>query len=174
MRFNGSVSQLECFNGTSYMIKVIPDNFNANDFDSLKVIWLRNNLPFTETKTFELYPISLTGTYSAIVTVYKNNRSCSFDLNDVIITEIPNAAFSLNTDLICETDSIVLSLNNYINNVSYNISSPGSSSQSLGNGKYKLKWNTPGVYSVKVETDFNGCKSDYKPGDCQKNWICLW
>ncbi|MBK7094314.1 MAG: gliding motility-associated C-terminal domain-containing protein [Saprospiraceae bacterium] len=161
MRFNGSVSQLECFNGTSYMIKVIPDNFNANDFDSLKVNWLRNNLPFTETKTFELYPISLTGTYSAIVTVYKNNRSCSFDLNDVIITEIPNAAFSLNTDLICETDSIVLSLNNYINNVSYNISSPGSSSQSLGNGKYKLKWNTPGVYSVKVETDFNGCKSDY-------------
>lgn len=161
MKFNGSISQLECYNGSSYMIKILPVNYDASEFDSLKVTWLRNGVPFSETKTFELHLVHLTGTYSAIVTVYKNNRSCSFNLNDVIITEIPDAAFTLNTDLICETDSVVLSLNSFMNNVSYNFSSSNCSVKSLGNGNYQLKWNVPGLYSVKAESDFNGCKTEY-------------
>ena len=161
MRFDGNVTQLECNNGTSYMIRIIPVNFNAEDYDSIKVTWMRNNILYKETNTFELFPLSLSGTYSAIVTVYKNNRFCSFNLNDVNITEIPDAAFTINNDLICQTDSIELTLNNFSNLVSYNISSLNSAVQVLGNGKYKLKWNVPGIYGVTVETDFNGCKTEY-------------
>ncbi|MGE5356146.1 MAG: gliding motility-associated C-terminal domain-containing protein [Deltaproteobacteria bacterium] len=161
MKFSGSLSDLECYNGSSYMLKVNAPGFNSLDYDSIKVSWLLNNVYYKETSTLQLFPITSKGIYSAVVTLYKNNRYCSFNVNSLNVFQIPDAAFILNTDVICETDSIMLSLNNFMNNVNYKITSQNSLIQNTGNGKYQLKWVSSGVYTIKVESDFKGCISDY-------------
>ena len=161
MKFDGSISKLECHNGSSYILRINTQNFDAADFDSIRVIWFLNNLPYKETNSLELFPVNQKGIYSAIVTLYKNNHYCSFDITSTNIDQIPDPTFLLSAAEICETDSIILSLNNYNNAFVYNLYALNSNVKDLGSGKYKLEWNTPGDYVIKIETDLNSCKTDY-------------
>lgn len=162
MKFDGALTQLECSSFNSYMLKINTSNFDIANYDSIKVNWFVNNMPLAVTKTLELYPITQKGTYSAVVTLYKNNRYCSFDINSYQVTNLPDAGFGIDKSVICQSDSLVLSLNNYFSNATYSIVSNGCTNTYLSNGKYQLKWNTPGIYNINVEADFNGCKTTAK------------
>jgi gliding motility-associated-like protein len=159
MKFDATMSQLVCSSFNSYMLKINTVNFNQSSYDSIKVKWFLNNIPIGETKTLEFYPVTQKGTYTAVVTLYKNNWYCSFDMNSVQLDILPDAAFVVDKNVICETDSLVLSISNYFSSATYSIVSSGCSNTFLSNGKYQLKYSIPGTYNINVEADFNGCKT---------------
>lgn len=159
MKFDGSMSQLECSSFNSYMLKINTVNFNQASYDSIRVKWFLNNIPIGDTKTLEFYPVTQKGTYSAVVTLYKNNRYCSFDINSLLVSNLPDAGFSIDKNVICQSDSLVLSISNYYSGASYSLIATGSTYKSLANGKFELKWNIPGNYNINIEADYNGCKT---------------
>lgn len=155
--YEGEISKLECFNGSSYLLSVNSLNFNPGRYDSVKVTWLLNNTIISESSSFDLYPVNLPGKYYAQVTLYRSGLDCTFDLPEIEINNIPSADFTVSRDTICSNDSLFFELTNYIDTIVYNIDIEGTTAQKLSESKYKVKWLNDGIYKIRVTFMYDGC-----------------
>ncbi len=155
--YEGDISKLECFNGSSYILSVNSQNYNPGKYDSVKVTWLLNNNVISEGSSFDLYPVDLPGKYYAQVTLYKGGLDCTFDLPEVVIENIPSAEFIVSKDTICSNDSLFFELTNYIDTIIYNIDVEGTVAQKLSESKYKVKWGNEGNYKIRITFMYDGC-----------------
>ncbi|MGE5354631.1 MAG: SdrD B-like domain-containing protein [Deltaproteobacteria bacterium] len=78
----------------------------------------------------------------------------------ITVIERPAAQFTVEDDVICITDTIVV--NFFSGNPSgtvYNWNIDGGTRKNINASKFTLKWNQPGTYEISLSTDNKGCKS---------------
>ncbi len=155
--YEGALSKLECFNGSSYILSINSQNYDPGRYDSVKVTWLLNNNIVSEGSSFDLYPVTLPGNYYAQVTLYRSGLDCTFDIPGIEIQNIPSAEFTVSRDTICSDDSLYFELTNYIDTIVYNIDVEGSTAQKMSETKYKVKWQNDGSFKIRVTFMYDGC-----------------
>jgi gliding motility-associated-like protein len=161
MKFNASISSLKCFPGNNLGLSIEALDFDPTEYSDISVIWYRDNVAIQNTDDFDIYPISQSGNYSAIVTLYKNGISCSFLLDEVNISAFPDPSFTISQAEICVTDTLNVAINNYLTVVDYELYSQNLAYyQNQSGGNFKLRWQFPGDYTIRVVANYLGCTSE--------------
>lgn len=156
--FSGELSELLCLDNNQFGLEISISDQMPADADSLVVLWFKNDVPFTYGLANELeLLVNETADYSAVVTIYKNGKTCIFDLNEVAINELISADFQIEVDSICIKDSLIIIVDEFNALASYEFSS-GDEIIELSPGIFQIKWLNSGVYDLGLKVIYQSCE----------------
>lgn len=158
MRFYGTLSSLSCLNDEEFGIEIEIDSIFPNDYDNVMVDWFLDDVYISTGMLDDLtLKVSEKGRYSATITVFKDGESCMFDLNEIEIDRFITADFTTSANAICIDDTLTVTLGAFNISASYSWSS-GDQITEIFPGVYEITWDSPGVYDLELDVDFDGCQ----------------
>lgn len=160
--YEGEITTLECMNDNSYFLNINSTKYNPADYESILVTWLHDGSIAQVTSALTNLEVTKPGKYSAIVTLFKNGKSCSFDISEIFIEKMPSVAFTIQNDTICSTDILSLTIDNYIDTLNYILTIENGTIINKGSGFYDINWDsdTSGDFDIELKVDFEGCSMD--------------
>lgn len=160
--YEGEINNLECMNDDSYLLSINSSIYKPSDYESILLTWLHDGSIAQVTASFAPLEVTKPGKYSAIVTLYKNGKSCSFDVSEISIDQLPSPDFTIQNDTICATDVLLLNIDDFIDTLIYNVSVENGTLTNIGGGAYEIKWdnNTSGDFDINLNVDYGGCLLD--------------
>ena len=158
VRFYASLSDLSCLDNDQFGLSVMIDSIIPSNYDALVVDWFKDGVHYQTGMMNDLELIVDTkGNYSAMVSVFVAGKSCSFDMEEVVIDRFITAGFSTSTDSICETGSVTVTLDAFNIAAIYTWQSADHVVQVFP-GVYEISWDNPGTYNLGLKVDYQNCE----------------
>jgi hypothetical protein len=107
------------------------------------------------------FPDTLTTSKQFLMRVKSTNPEAYSSFDTVIFYQIPTSTFVMDTNILCNTDTVLIS---YTGTGSFNASyywsfSGGNIISGTGQGDYQINWNTSGLKNISLLVSENGCTS---------------
>ncbi|MCX7768327.1 MAG: choice-of-anchor L domain-containing protein, partial [Flavobacteriales bacterium] len=100
------------------------------------------------------------GTYTISLTVIENGCTSSSTTQQVVVSNLPSAAFSINPNPVCVNQPVTITYTGGANNATFSWNFGGGIVQSgSGGGPYTVIYNTANTFTVSLQVNVGGCLS---------------